>query len=208
MNELMVPEVNEKGLGALSAANALSITSNEDYLRADAFIQDLKKMDKEVDGAFDEAIEAAFKAHRTLTTKKKQYAEPIAQARVVVKAKMNTWAEAQERLRREEEDRQRAAEKKRAEDEALRKAEEAEKSGDKKAAEEILSAPVETAPVVIPKSVPKVSTVLRTVWDFRLDATKLPREYLMPDTQKIGQIVRAMKDKTNIPGVEVFSRKV
>jgi len=42
-------------------------------------------------------------------------------------------------------------------------------------------------------------------WGYKIiDEMLLPREYLMPDAQKIAGVVRAMGASTRIPGVEVF----
>jgi len=43
------------------------------------------------------------------------------------------------------------------------------------------------------------------VWDFEVtDPAKLPREYLLPDLQKIRAVVRALKAEAVIEGVRVF----
>ena len=73
---------------------------------------------------------------------------------------------------------------------------EAEKSGDKETAEAILQSPVEVAPVIIPKSVPKVQTSIRTIWAYELVPGKVvPPMYTTPDTVKIGQVNRATEGK-------------
>lgn len=47
-------------------------------------------------------------------------------------------------------------------------------------------------------------TVVRNRYDFDIvDVNKIPREYLIVDTAAIGKVVRALKDKTNIPGIKV-----
>ena len=61
-------------------------------------------------------------------------------------------------------------------------------------------------PVEIEKPVKIAGTRVVEYWKYKIeDETKIPREYLIPDTKKIGQIVRAMKEKTDIPGVKVWS---
>jgi hypothetical protein len=61
--------------------------------------------------------------------------------------------------------------------------------------------------VVIPKTIPKQEGIsTRKTWKFRIvDTAKIPREYMTVDEVKIGQIVRAMKELSNIPGVEVYA---
>lgn len=83
----------------------------------------------------------------------------------------------------------------------------AEQCGNKEEAAAIMEAPVQAAPVVIPKAVPKVTGMsIRDNWKFRVTNEKLiPREYLKVDEVKIGQVVRALKSSTNIPGIETYN---
>lgn len=52
---------------------------------------------------------------------------------------------------------------------------------------------------------PKLSgTSTRNTYDFDIvDVNLIPREYLLIDKVAIGKVVRAMKEKTNIPGIKV-----
>ena len=83
----------------------------------------------------------------------------------------------------------------------------AEQCGNKEEAAAIMEAPVQAAPVVIPKAVPKVTGMsIRDNWKFRVTNEKLiPREYLKVDEVKIGQVVRALKSSANIPGIETYN---
>jgi hypothetical protein len=46
---------------------------------------------------------------------------------------------------------------------------------------------------------------MRKVWKYRItDVNLIPRDYMQPNETMIGQIVRAGKDTTRIPGVEVY----
>lgn len=47
-------------------------------------------------------------------------------------------------------------------------------------------------------------TTVRNRYDFDIvDPNLIPREYLVVDTAAIGKVVRALKEKTNIPGIKV-----
>lgn len=61
-------------------------------------------------------------------------------------------------------------------------------------------------PVVLQREAPKVEGVhSRKNWTFRIiSESDLPREFLMPNEAAIRQVVRALKDKTHIPGVQVY----
>lgn len=209
MNEITLPEENKKGMTALEQAQALVIVTATDYTAADNFCVGLKGLEKEVDEAYDENISAAFKAHRGLVAKKNKYAEPIIEARKVIKSKMGAWQTEQESKRKAEEARLQAEAQKRAEDEALAAAAEAQKNGDKAEAEAIIAAPIVAPIVVLPSFAPKSKTTIQTRWDFRIvNAALIPREYLSPDTVKIGGVIRATKGSISIPGVEAFEKKV
>jgi hypothetical protein len=133
----------------------------------------------------------------------------------------------QERKRREAElERIRVEqEKKRLEEEALRKAMEAENRAkaekDEAAcqaaqaeADRILAQAADEEKKIAPASIvpeaPKTKGLaMRENWDFEIvDEAAIPREYLIPDEVKIRKIVKAMKDKTNIPGIRVFNRPI
>ena len=65
--------------------------------------------------------------------------------------------------------------------------------------------------VKVQANIPSVQGVpSRVNWKFRIvDANKIPKAYLIPDEQKIGQTVRLLKDKARteavIPGIEVYT---
>jgi hypothetical protein len=118
------------------------------------------------------------------------------------------------------------------EEQALADAVELEAAGDHAGAEAVLNNPVPVSvyvppvyasPVILEKSVPKVkgkSSV--TEWGFRVKVSpkcrpsgshnpeecsvcleEVPREYLVLNSKLVGQLVRALKDKTSIPGIDV-----
>lgn len=117
-------------------------------------------------------------------------------------------------------------------DQALTDAIELEAFGDHAGAEAVLNhpapvpvyvPPVYAAPVILETTVPRVkgkSSV--TEWGFRVKVSpkchapashnpeecsvcleEVPREYLVLNSKLVGQLVRAMKDKTSIPGIDV-----
>jgi hypothetical protein len=74
---------------------------------------------------------------------------------------------------------------------------------------ETFKPPLMVEPVILPETTPKVEGISgRQVWKFRIiNPALIPREYLIPDERKIGQIVRAMKGETRIPGVEAYAEE-
>ena len=82
-----------------------------------------------------------------------------------------------------------------------------EGAGLKLMAEQVLETPSFVPPVVLPGAPKLAGSSERTYWKFQItDEAALPREYLMPDEKKIGQVVRAMKEKAvgHIPGVYAY----
>jgi hypothetical protein len=70
--------------------------------------------------------------------------------------------------------------------------------------------PVYAPPVIVPKTVPKLNggPVYRTITKFRIiNEALIPRQYMMPDLVKIGGVVRALKNQTNVPGIEVYEER-
>lgn len=48
-------------------------------------------------------------------------------------------------------------------------------------------------------------TQVRRSWEYRVvDESKIPREFLMPNYDLIGDTVKEYEDKTNIPGIEAY----
>ncbi|MDZ4344695.1 MAG: hypothetical protein U1E51_19915, partial [Candidatus Binatia bacterium] len=141
---------------------------------------------------------------------KKKHDDPLEQGQKAIKQRMIQWDQEQERLRRLEQARIDAENKRKAEEDALELAAELEKAGEVHAAAEVLEAPLDVQQAVIPKSVPKVEGFsYRSNWVFDVvDANAVPREYLCLDLVKIGQIVRAMKGATNISGIKPREEKV
>lgn len=206
--EIALPETNVDGLSAVERAGQIVINTNNDYLAADSFCAGLKDLEKQVDAMFDEHIDAAFKAHRALTAKKKKFSEPIQDARKIIKGKLDVYERAQEAIREEQERKLQSEAKKQAEERALAAALAAEKDGDKQTSDAIMQEPVTVPVVAVAKFTPKTQTVLTTWWKFRVtDLMAVPREYLMLDEVKTGQVVRALKAQTKIAGIEAYSER-
>lgn len=140
------------------------------------------------------------------------------QADKLLTRKVGDYRAEQEWKRREEEERinaerRREAERK-AREEAERKAGELRQAGLKREAAKVVreaaKAPVEVpAPVSLQSTTPKIEGISsRKNWTFRIvNESLVPREYLVPDEKKIRGVVKALKEKAKIPGVEVFAEE-
>jgi hypothetical protein len=231
------PALGSQGTDLVARAQALEITDAATFAEAAEFAKLVKAYLTEVDSFMGPIVASAHAAHKTAVGKRDGLKKYALDAEGIVKQRMAAYHAEQERIRREQEEAARrererleaeerarvAAENARlqaeAEEARLREALEAEQRGDAQAARRIIEAPV-VAPTVAARPVfvppvqaaqpPKVDGVaFRETWDFEIvDESRVPREYLQVDRVKLGQVVRAMKGRTSIPGVRVFSKPV
>ena len=149
--------------------------------------------------------------------------------RRIEQARLAEIARKEEEARRKAELERLEAERKAEEERILAEAIAAEESGDSTTAEAltnqaeivsesiqqekaaIASEPVYVPPVVLPKATPKMQggPVYRTVIKFEIvNAALIPREYLIPDTVKIGALGRTLKTAARIPGIRFYEERV
>ena len=203
-------------------ARALIVNSHERFEEAGAFLLDIKRRRERIKAAFAPLIESAHRAHKEALALQKKADQPCEEAEAVCKRSMLTYQAAQERIRREAEEkaateRRRLEAEQRAEAERVRKVLEAEAeaarirdaetamdAGDLELAEVILESP--PAPVVMapPPQIempaveappaPKAAGVsFRKSWTWRLiDPAAVNRAYLTPDEKRISMVVRAL----------------
>jgi hypothetical protein len=203
-------EIQERALTVPEQAKAIIIITNEDYTRAGEILLTIKDIRKEIDATFDPIIKKAHEAHKEAVAQKKKIDAPLIEAEGIIKPRISDYLAEQERIRRAEENRLREIARKEEEERQLMEAIAAEQAGETEEAAAIINEPVYVAPVVVPKSVPKIQGVsTQKRWTFRVvDPSKVPREYLAVDEQKIGAVVRALKDQCKINGVEVYSEDI
>lgn len=196
----------------VSQARQLTVHTSEDYEMACTFLQLVATRKKLVEETFDPIVTKAHAAHKEAVAQRKRFMDPLLEAEVAVKVKVSTWRNEEERKRQEEESRLREAAKKEADERALEEAARLEAAGEKELANMVVEAAAAApAPVVVlDTTVPKQEGIaMRKNWKFRItNEALIPREYLSPDPVKIGAVVRAQKDMTRIPGVEVYSEDV
>jgi hypothetical protein len=204
-----VANIEKNVLTTTEYAAAIAVATHEQYTEACDFIKAVARTRKEVEDTFGPIKQKAHAAWKETVAQENKFLAPLDQATTLVKGKIGSFLAEQERQRRAEEEKAREIARKEAEDRAIAEAAELARQGESKAAEQVIEQAVSApAPVVvIPNAVQKQEGIAtRKVWKYRIVNTSLiPREYLAVDEQKIGQVVRAMKDMAKIPGVEVYS---
>lgn len=190
--------------------------------KANSFFLVIRGLRKKIDDTFDPIISKAHEAHKEAINQKKKIEEPLIIASNWLNVQMTAYKQDQDRLRREEEEKLRLAatqiEMERRKAEEARRMEEAaalEQVGAKEEAEQIMAEIIQEteAPIIVappPPVTPKVETrgmAMQTTWTFEIvNEGLIPRQYLTPDMVKIGGIVRALKENTNIPGIKIVSQ--
>lgn len=200
-----IRNAEHQGATFLEKAEALEVLGDEDFAAAAAQQVYMKSWIKRAEGFMKPMVDAAYKAHQVLTTRRRELTDPATKACKIYARKMGIFQEEMER------ERQRA--------EAIEQArldKEAQEEADAAAAmvadtePELAQAISENLPkqVAVVKSIAPTyqGTTRRTNWLFRIvDADAIPREYMIPDEKAIGAIVRAKKGQVKIAGIEPYS---
>lgn len=190
---------------------------------------------REVEASFGPIVSAAHAAHKAAVAERDRLKAPASKLKTEAgqlgwscNAELRRRQEEAEaaiqrervRLQREADEAARIEQQaaQRAQDDALiAEAARLEQAGDKETARRLVEAPPELplappAPVFVPPA-PVIHAKVEGApmfgedWIFEVTNEALvPREYLTLDDVKIGKVVRAMKDKTNIPGIKAVSR--
>ena len=146
-------------------ASSFVITNADTYTGAGNLWDTIKTMRTKIGEVFDPIISKAYQAHKEAVSQKKKLDDPLGIAQRDLKQKMINYDQQQAAIARKKQLELEAAEKKRAEEEALEVAQLLQDVGDKEAAEELLSKPVQVAPISIPKETPKVTGFsYREIW--------------------------------------------
>lgn len=201
----------ERNIREYVASLPVKITDNESYLLFAGELQEIKRRQKVIDDRLEPEKKKAYAAYMAWNDLIKELKAPLLAREAFDKKEMAAWDAEQERIRREEERRLQEEARKREEEARLQAAIEAEQQGEKEEAEAIINEPpAYVPPVVLPKSTPKVQGIsYRDNWTFRItDPNKIPREYMVPNETAIRKVVSALKDKSNIPGIEVYNERI
>jgi hypothetical protein len=220
---LVSPDEVAKLIPAVVAqGNSLTIECADDYEMACSFLTLVASRKRQVEETFDPIVKKAHAAWKEAVAQRDKFMAPLLEAERGVKSKVSTWSMAEEKKRREDEQRLAKQAKDEADARALAEAEALAASGDTELADMVLEeAAAAPPPVVIAAStVPKQSGIAtKTIykWRFTKDGITSLRElvkaaaaddrylpYLCTNETAIGATVRAQKELARIPGVQVY----
>jgi hypothetical protein len=195
-------------------ARALTIQTNDEYVRAGELLRTIKGLRGEVDQSFDPIIQKAHEAHREAIAQKRKIEAPLAEAEGILKPRIAAYLNEQERIRREEELRlQRQAEEE-ARQRQLENAVILDDIGETEEANALLEERPTVAPVILPRSVPKVagvsmskrySAVVTNLMELvkAVAVGKAPIQALKADDVFLNRQAVAMKEALQYPGVRI-----
>lgn len=176
-------------------ARSYEVKTQVSYDMAGNFLKNCIALDKQIKLFFEPTINNFKKAkaqaeagRKEETEKMNHYLKPVEEAILLVRNKCKEFENEAERLRIEQQ--------KKLEEEAQKKTEVAKEWGEDAPVE------VEEAKPVIEKS---TGLGIRRTHKWKVvDASLIPREYLVIDEVAINKVVREQKEKTNINGIEVY----
>lgn len=192
-------------------AQGLLVVDEPTFVRAGELLLTIKGLRKAIEETFGPIVAKAHATWKEAIAQRKKHDEPLDQAERVVKGQLADYHDAQERIRRAEEQRLR-------DEAALLEAAEAEAAGDTELAQDIL----ETGPtvaVVVPTSTPQMAGIsYRETWGAEVTDIKALCEHVVktgqtnlvePNMTALNGLARSLKDTLRIPGVRaVKSRSV
>ena len=211
-------EADGRAVMTLEKVRTLQIRNNDAYVMAGHFRRAIKDGIKEMESQHEDNISRWREGHRKALAERDERLLPYMQAETILGGKILDYKRGQDRLKIEEEGRIRKELAKQEEERRLAEAIEAEVAGDKETAEELISAPIEIPPVILPKATPKLDrTAIKTYWKCEVVDIRalllgvlndsVPMQAIIPNMPLLGQIVRTLKDEMRYPGVKVWSEE-
>ncbi len=180
--------MKQQATKALNAANELSITSNEEMVKATDLLSKMKTVARMIKERKEEITKPLTEALNSARDLFKPIESNLADAEKVVKTKMLSWQD-------EEDKRIEAAKAK-----VMDKVEDGKMSAEKASGKIEQIGEVQTS---VRGKVGSVST--KIIKKYRVtDETKIPREFLTPDMVKITE---ALKAGQAVPGAEMYEEK-
>lgn len=212
------PQIKEEADAAIrlvEKAESLVISGPIEYEMAGSWLKDIKGRAAKLEDQRRSMTRPLDESKKRIMEWFRRPIEMLARAENGVKRAMIAFTEYEreeaEKARRllEEKANREAAERKAAlEAQALQQID----AGNEEVAERLIAKAesVEAGPVFIQPQYQKVSGIsMREVWKFEItNEAMLPREYLMPDLKKIGDVARAGKGVIPIPGVRIYAEQV
>jgi hypothetical protein len=190
-----IQAVEQKAVAILEQARALIVTNEIEYSAAGEFIVGAKALVAEIKAFFKPMKDKAFAAHRAICDQETNSLNPVNQAIQAAGDAALPWKREQDRIAKEEAERQ-YQEKLKADQEArLKQAEVLEAFGDGEAADKVLDEAKYLGPrrSAVESTVPKVAGLsTRKTWKARIiNSHEVSRSFCMPDQMLVNMHVKS-----------------
>src|SRR3972149_1663128 len=216
--EIETKKADSRAVMTLGKVETLKISNNDAYVMGGHYRRAIKDGIKEMEAQHEDNIRRWREGHVKALAERDDRLQPYMQAVTILGRKLLNYKREQDRLQIEEIKRIREELAKQEEERRLAEAIEAEVAGDKETAEELISAPIEIPPVILPKATPKLErTAIKTYWKCEVVDIRalllgvlndsVPMQAIIPNMPLLGQIVRTLKDEMRYPGVKVWSEE-
>lgn len=211
------PRTPSTALSFPTRAACVEISDQISLSAADELRKSALAMIAKIRETFDPQIKKADTLHSSLIAERKKFLDPLDRAVSILKKKIADYLYAQDQKRLEAERINALAEKKARQEaeKTIDKAHDLVEAGKPAQADAVIEKgftkanEILAAAPVIPEK-PVVQATFKPIWKFRIvDVNKIPRDYMMPDSTKIGIMVRAFKEEAaaKIPGIEVYPER-
>jgi hypothetical protein len=205
VDEKQVTETQKNGDELLQFANSITVTDQASYQGALTFGQECEIKARAFEKFMEPQKKQAYDLWKSICKMIESVTSPFRLATAISSKKALAFKKAEDKRIFEETMKKQAAEQKRIDDEKLAKAAELEATGKKEEAARVLDEKI--VPVVeiekAPEGIKGVST--REKWVYEItDVSKIPAQFMMPDTKKIGEYARAMKQDANSEWLKVW----
>ncbi len=202
-NEIEI--ASKQAVTVYDQAKAIIVIDNDTMTQAVELTKSMRLIRKEIGLAFDPIIAKAHAAHKEAKAQKDRAELPLIQAEEYLRPQVKKYIADKELERKIEENRIRLEALKAEEEYRLAEAVQLSSEGFKEESDAILET---KRPIVMPnieKTIKADMRLYRKVWKFRIiNEQDIPREYMSVDMTKIGAVVRALKTKCLIPGIEIY----
>ena len=208
-----------RALTVKEQATGLTITDKISFDSAKELLLSIKDLRKQIDDTFSPIIDKAHQAHKEALAQKKKVENPLIEAEGIIKPRMASFLQEEERKRKAEEDRLRLEAQKAEEERRIAEAIQAEAEGDIEEAAAILDEePAYIPPPIVPRTVSTGGGIaMRENWLCRVENLmalvkavaegKAPLAAVNANVVFLGQQARSLRSEMQYPGVVVYSEK-
>lgn len=205
-------QLESMALAIVQRAGELTIVSEQDYADVADVVISATEAKKAIEQWFEPLKSSAYRAWKAICSREDESTKPLEHIRDKGRRVMSAWKSEQERQQRERERAAAEAARQAEQDRQLAEAAALERDGYIDLAESVVAEAVAApAPVVIlPAATPTVAGVsYRKRWRARVvDATKVPREFLVVDEGRLDKFADAMGGSVPVAGVEFYCEQI